>query len=193
MERVHRLRADLGAVLVGAGTVIHDDPKLTVKEDHVPNAPPVDKVVVDGKGRFPISSRFLRTRGRSIVITSDTCDRDWLGELKRARDNENLDLEILELGVKGGSIDPREILKALHDLDVTGILVEGGSQIIWEFVELGLFDRFTIYYGPMLIGGKGPTVMGGMGFMEAPTPIKLNKLEPTPDGGIVVEILPEAQ
>jgi riboflavin-specific deaminase-like protein len=193
MERVHRLRADLGAVMVGAGTVIHDDPKLMVKEEYVPEPPPLDKIVIDGKGRIPISSRFLRTRGRSIVVTSDTCDREWLGDLKRAGDNEGSDIEILQLEGKNGRIDPLEILNSVHGLDITGILVEGGSRIIWEFVELALFDRFTIYYGPMLIGGKGPTVMGGMGFMEAPTPVILNRIENTPDGGFLVEILPGDQ
>lgn len=193
MERVHRLRSDLGAILVGAGTIISDDPKLTIKEEYVPGAPPLEKIIIDGLGKVPLSSRSLRTEGRSIIITSHECDRQWHRSLKSVREEEGLDLEIVQLGSRGGKLDLEEAMEALYDLEVTGILVEGGSRTIWEFVELGLFDKFTIYYGPMLIGGSGPSIIGGMGFMESPTSIKIEKIKRTPDGGILVEMSPNDQ
>ncbi len=189
MKRVHQMRSELGAILVGAGTIIGDDPKLTVKDEYVPGAPSLNKIVIDGKGKIPVTSRFLRTKGRSIIVTSEGCDRTWLSELITAKEKEELELEIIELDGTDGRVDLQKMLKALHEMDIKKIMVEGGAQIIWEFVEQGLFDRFTIYYGPLLIGGKGPTVMDGIGFMKGAASIEIEKIVETPDGGFLVEMV----
>ncbi|MBN1540170.1 MAG: dihydrofolate reductase family protein [Candidatus Thermoplasmatota archaeon] len=189
VERVHRLRADIGAILVGAGTIITDDPKLTIKDDLIENAPSLTKVVLDGAGRIPAASRFLRTAGRSIVITSSLCDRKWYMGMQETAVREDLDLVIIEMETGSTRLDIPSVLTALFDRGIERILVEGGSEVIWEFVRSGCFDRFTIYFAPILVGGKGPSIMGGSGFTDPPQRLIVKSLTMTPDGGVLSELI----
>jgi 2,5-diamino-6-(ribosylamino)-4(3H)-pyrimidinone 5'-phosphate reductase len=182
------LRAELGSILVGARTVIADDPKLTVKSDFVEEAPPLNKVIIDGSGRVPPSSRVLRTVGRTLIMTSSNCDREWYLDLSEVREKEGLDLEIVKVGQKGPRLYIPDVLSELLERDVKAVLVEGGSETIWSFFELGLFDRFTIYFGPMMMGGNGPSILGGPGFSGDPSPIMIKDMVRTPEGGFLVDI-----
>jgi len=186
-ERVHKLRAELSAILVGAGTIVADDPKLTVKEDIVRNPPPLTKIVLDGAGKVSASSRFLRTNGRSIILTSDLCDSSWYEMITRTADIEGLELEVVRLSGENGRIDIGEAMGVLWEKGVRKVLVEGGAETISEFVRSGILDRFTIYFGPIMMGGNGPTIMGGPGLPGSPFEIDIEKLEMTPDGGFLVE------
>jgi riboflavin-specific deaminase-like protein len=170
MVRVHHLRQDTGSIVIGAGTVIADDPKLTVKTSIIRDGRPLNKIVIDGMGRIPISARFLRTPGRSIIASTRNHDPVRLEELEEAVIDEDLDVEILMLEGKEGRIDPEELLIELKDMGIDSILVEGGSSIIRQFVVKGLFDRFTVYYGPMVIGGNGPSIVDSV---EAPISLKV--------------------
>jgi len=157
MVRVHRLRADLGSIMVGAGTILMDDPKLTVKDEYT-SPVPLTKIIVDGKGRIPTSSRFLMTEGHSIIITSGDVSAGWLDDMSRTIEEEDLDTEIIIMDGDGYSIPMDAILKTLSEIGIDRILVEGGSTVIGEIVKCGIFDLFTIYYGPTLLGGKGPGI-----------------------------------
>ncbi|MGA1794129.1 MAG: RibD family protein [Thermoplasmatota archaeon] len=185
--RVHRLRAELGAILVGAGTITADDPKLRVKEEIVHDPPHLTKIVLDGTGKVPASSRFLRTGGRSVILTTEQCDPAWYETLLRTADKEGLDLEVVRMSGNDTRIDLQEALGALLERGVRKVLVEGGSETISEFVRCALFDRFTIYFGPIMIGGNGPTIMGGFGLPDSPLGMHIEKVEKTPDGGLLVE------
>ncbi|MBN1390350.1 MAG: dihydrofolate reductase family protein [Candidatus Thermoplasmatota archaeon] len=188
IERVHRLRAEMGAILVGAGTIIADDPKLMVKEEVVRNAPPLTKIILDGNGRIPMKARFLRTPGRSLIVTSTGCDEHWHNGMLEEAAREGLDLSILEIEAFGSRFDVSMALTAIHDEGVESILVEGGSNVIREFVGRGSYDRFTIYFGPMLVGGRGPSIMDEAVLATSPQRIEIISAEMTPDGGIIVEL-----
>jgi riboflavin biosynthesis pyrimidine reductase len=110
-----------------------------------------------------------------------------LASLERAREEEGLDLDLVVMEGDGTEIEIVKAMEALHELGVDRVLVEGGSRIIWEFVQNGLFDRFTIYFGAMFIGGSGPTIMGGEGAMD-PIGIRIVRKEHTTDGGTLVEL-----
>jgi riboflavin-specific deaminase-like protein len=159
MVRVHILRQELGSILVGAGTIIADDPKLTVKSSAVPDPRSLNKVVVDGKGRIPIGSRFLRTGGRSIIATTTECDMDHIENLRRIAVEEGFDIEVLFFKSGMGIVKLEDLLLKLGESGIESILVEGGSSIIRQFVEKDLYDRFTIYYGPIVVGGRGPSII----------------------------------
>lgn len=188
MKRVHLLRAELGSIMVGAGTVLSDDPKLTVKEDHVQDPPELLKIVVDGKGRIPAESRFLRTPGQSFVVTGENCDKQWLDKLSRAIEDDELEAEIIILKDDEGMIELSLLMEELAGMGVEAVLVEGGSSMIWHIVSQGLADRMTIYYGPMMIGGQGPTIVGGEGSDGEPIQLKIEKVEITEDGGMLVTL-----
>ncbi len=188
MRRVHTLRAKYGSILVGAGTVLADDPKLTVKEEHVPDPPPLMKVVLDGKGRISPGSRFLGTAGRSMVMTTDAVETEWVDAVVGS--SEAGEVEVVVLPGEKGIIPIPVVLHELKMRGVMGILVEGGSAVIWQFLRSGLVDRFTIYIGPMMVGGSGPSIAGGAGFPDSTFDLSLVCTTRTEDGGLFLDYVP---
>ena len=186
MVRVHTLRQELGAVLVGAKTVISDDPKLSVNPAYVAESSSITKIVIDGRGRIPLSSRFLRTEGRSYIFTSNEADADWLEGMLSGMEEEELDAEIIMMDGEDGFLDMGRVLSELHGLGVESILVEGGSGIIRQFITRGLYDRFTVFIGPLFVGGVGPSIFGSEALPE-PFGVKLISIERL-DSGLLVEL-----
>lgn len=186
MRRVHRLRAELGSILVGAGTITADDPKLTVKEEYAGERVYLNKIVIDGRGRIPEKARFLSTPGRSFIVTSTSADGEWLDSMKRIS-GAGADIDLIILPGDDGLLDLGAVLSELMSRGIDSILVEGGSRMIWEFVSGGFFDKFTIYYGPMIVGGTGPSVASGPGFPEDALKLVLRNTLITGDGGILIE------
>ncbi|NLL95323.1 MAG: diaminohydroxyphosphoribosylaminopyrimidine reductase [Thermoplasmatales archaeon] len=149
MDRVKALRAGYGSIAVGVGTVISDDPHLTVKglgRDENPV-----RVVIDPNGRTPDGALVLDGRARTVIATSSSCAREWAGA------------ETVRCG------DPFDLSSALRELGGMGIesmLVEGGGRTIWHFFDSGFVDRFTVFVGGVVIGGTGaPTPADGPGWV----------------------------
>jgi riboflavin-specific deaminase-like protein len=184
--RVHRLRSELGSVLVGAGTIIADDPKLTVNPDRAGGKKAITKIVLDGSGKISPSSRFLRTEGRSLIVTTGSCSKEWLASIEAL---EGIDLAI-EVLPGGPAMDPKACFRRLGDRGIRGVLVEGGSDTIARIVVSGCFDLMTVFYGPIMIGGGGPTIAGGMGFPGGAIPLKLTSVQRPQGGGLLVEYAP---
>jgi diaminohydroxyphosphoribosylaminopyrimidine deaminase/5-amino-6-(5-phosphoribosylamino)uracil reductase len=138
---LHRLRALVDAVVVGVGTVIADDPQLTVR--HVDGPHPA-RVVVDPNGRLPAAAKCLRDDGvRRVVVQAKT--RAWGGGV------ETLNIESV-----AGGMSPREILRALGGLGFKRILVEGGANTLSRFLDANCIDRLHVLMAPLIIGA-GPT------------------------------------
>ena len=141
IRHLHRLRALADAVIVGVGTVLHDDPRLTVRQ--VPGANPV-RVVIDPSGRAPDCARMLQDDGaRRIVIQA----------VERPRP---AGVEVIHLASTDGGIPPRDIVDALLARGLRRLLVEGGAKTIGRFLTAGLLDRLHISISPLIIG-DGPT------------------------------------
>ena len=183
-RRVHRLRASLGAILVGAGTIAADDPKLTVNPSYAGVSRDICKIVLDGRGRIDPASRFLRTEGRSIVVTTEAAKSEWLGAFKRLE--ASLDVELLILD-GGPDIDIDLCWSRLREEGVSGILVEGGSDTIFSILSSGSFDLLSVFMAPIIMGGKGPSIAGGAGFEDAPLRLHLRSIVQPPGGGILLE------
>lgn len=148
-DRVRELRRTYDAILVGVGTIISDDPHLTVKgrsreENQI-------RIVMDPHGRTPAGAQVMDDRARTIIVTSDDCAATWRGcDVVRSSDGIDLDHVLGELWEKG----------------VRSILVEGGGTTIASFFEAGAVDLFTVYVGSMIIGGSGaPTPVDGRGWV----------------------------
>lgn len=166
MARVYRLRNDADAVLVGVNTVISDDPKLTVKRKYVNEPRNPLRIVLDSRGRTPPNSRVLDGTAPSLVVTSEECDAQFDG------------VETLRCGK--GRVDLMRLLEILSERGIERVLVEGGGNVIWSFIEKGLFDELTIYVGSMVIGGSvSPTPADGEGATseEGIVPLKLVGIE----------------
>ncbi|WP_084627894.1 RibD family protein [Elstera litoralis] len=137
LTHLHCLRALVDGVLVGAGTVIADDPLLTVR--HVPGGQPA-RIVLDPNGRVPNSARLWNTPGRRIVLQRGTTARP-------------AGVEILPLpGGPGDAIAPSALLALLRTVGIKRLLVEGGATTLSHFLAAGMLDRLHLLIGPLIIG-----------------------------------------
>lgn len=150
MNRVKELRKKYDAVLVGVGTVLADDPHLTVKDlDYDTN--PI-RLIIDPHGKTPDEALVLDERAPTVMITSESCDRIWDCE------------ETFRFGVEDSLLDILESLA--EDIGIESILVEGGGETIAAFFAEGLVDRYTVFVGGLIIGGRtAPTPAGGEGWV----------------------------
>jgi len=150
IARVHALRNSVDAVLVGIGTVLADDPKLTVKEKYVKNPRQPVRVVLDSKGRTPENAQVLQGNAKTVIITTEECTRT-IGNAIMLRCGH----------VK---VDVRQAVHELEKLGIEKMLIEGGGTVIWEFLSMGLVDEISVYLGSIVIGGKeSPTMADGAG------------------------------
>jgi len=145
-KRVHELRNNVDAILVGIGTILADDPKLTVKEKFVEAPSHPLKVVLDSKGRTPPDAQ-LYDEGKYLIATAEDVDKPgWL----QCGDGDRVDLKIL--------------LDELSKRGVEELLVEGGGEVVYSFIKEGLVDELYLFVGSTMIGGKdAPTPADGQG------------------------------
>lgn len=150
MKRVHDLRNQCDAILVGIGTVLSDDPKLTVKESIIPDPNHPTRIVLDSNGRIPGDAEVLSSESPTIIVVSETCERKIDGAETIVCGKEQVDI-------------PR-LLEILDKKGIRTLLVEGGETMIWSFLKQKLAHELYIFVGSMIIGGiKSPTPCGGEG------------------------------
>jgi len=182
MRRVHLLRQEIGSILVGVNTVIMDDPKLTVKKDHVPTPRPLTKIVLDTEGRVPLDAKFLRTPGRSLIAVGDGSAPSLSDRILRADPHEELDVEVLTVRRSKEGLDLSDLSRSLLERGAERVMVEGGPTVIGSFLSAGLFDRLTVYVSPMLTGGNGPSFSKGHLMVKGPKKLELKGMEQIGEG-----------
>ena len=149
-RRVHKLRNRADAILVGVETVIADDPKLTVNAKYVRNPRSPIRIVLDSNGRTPRKALVLNGVARTIIVTNEKCDKDFPNA------------ETIRCGKE--EIELKKLMKILSKKGIETLLVEGGSRVIWSFLDSRIADEVNIFIGSIVIGGeKAPTAAGGAG------------------------------
>lgn len=175
MQRVKNLRKKYDAILVGVGTVLADDPHLTVKGlDYDSN--PI-RIIIDPHGRTPDDAKILDDDAPTIMVTTDECEKEF-------------DCE--ETITTGDKIDLKSMLEQLaEDVGIESILIEGGGETIANFFKEKLVDEYTVFIGGMLIGGRcAPTPADGDGWL-ADNGIKLElKNTEVLGNGVVLTFVP---
>ena len=154
IHRMYCMRNEHDAVLVGVGTVLSDDPRLTVKEKCIDEIKNPVRVVLDTKCRTPESALVVNPDAKTIIFTGCKCDKEY-----------GSNVEIIETKVnRGDLIDLETMLNILHEKGIKSLMVEGGSTVIWNFLYQRLVDEMFVYIGPIIVGGvKTPTLAGGEG------------------------------
>ena len=173
-ERVKSLRMKYESILVGVGTVLSDDPHLTVKGlDYDTN--PI-RIVIDPNGKTPDEALVLNESAPTVIVTTIGNERDWDCE------------EIVSIGKE---IDLKKVLEHLYDeIGIESILVEGGGETISHFFKEGLVDTYTVYVGDFIIGGRSaPTPVDGDGWVHPDgLRMRLESIERMGEGALLTYI-----
>lgn len=155
---VHEMRRASDAVLTGIGTVVADDPELTVRDVPMKGARTPLRVVLDSRLRISPQARVISDGSPTLIFTTSGRDKKNAGELgKRGA-------EVITVKADKGRVDLLAVLRELAARDVVDLMVEGGADINASFIEQGLADRLCLFVAPRVFGGAGaPAWMGGRG------------------------------
>jgi len=145
--------------VTGIGTVLADDPALTVRLDQPWPREPY-RVVVDGRARLPLDATLMRTGSRTRVVVAVGED----APAPRVAALESSGVTVLQCKSREGRVDVADVCARLFALDMTAVLLEAGGQLTGAFVQAGLVDRVAVFIAPKLLGGAdAPGPVGGSG------------------------------
>ena len=152
-EAMHLLRGENDAVLAGIGTVLRDDPRLTVRHALRPGKR-VTRVVLDSRLRIPLDARILNRSTKDKVIIFTGLD----APAKKRRDLEARSVVVIPVPGRAGRLNLGRVLKELGSREITALLVEGGRHVLSSFLDGGHADRLVLTVSPKLIGGAAAPV-----------------------------------
>ena len=148
---VHRLRHTVDAIMVGANTVLTDDPQLSARRcsgrGGKTRVQPL-RIIIDGKGKTPSTARVFKEPGKTLIVAAKPMDE------QKAKALMGAGAEIVELPAKENIIDLEELFKLMGQRQVASILVEGGSDLFGSLFDRYLVDKVLVYIAPIIIGGK---------------------------------------
>ena len=181
-QYIHSLRNELKGIMVGVNTVIVDDPELTTRLDGGAGRNPI-RIVVDSKGRLPLSARMFKNGTENPVIIATT---------KNFPEEKRLFLEaaghrILILPEYDGLVDLKMLMCELGGLGIDGILLEGGGTLNESALKNGIVDEIQFIIAPLLIGGRNAiTPVEGTGFNTVDEGIRLQQMTTRPIGNDIL-------
>lgn len=163
--RVHKLRSNVDAILVGKNTILQDDPLLTVRYAKGKNP---TRIVLDSLGQIPTSSKIVQTSHKipTIIAVSKKASRKNLARLGK------FPLDVIIAGKT--KVELKRLLKFLYQKNIRTILLEGGGTTNWDFVRQGIIDEVIVTVTPYLVGGKdAKTLVEGDGFGQISKSLRL--------------------
>lgn len=155
---VHRLRSLHDAILVPIGTVLADDPQLTVRLDpsNLPNGPIGDgqpiRIIVDSRGRIPLSARCLHGAGADAEVIVAMTDDVAPSKIAALRSHG---VRIWTGPSVDGHVDIKALTQDLAQLEISSVFVESGPTFAGALFDAGLVDRVTAFIAPLVLGGAG--------------------------------------
>jgi 2,5-diamino-6-(ribosylamino)-4(3H)-pyrimidinone 5'-phosphate reductase len=185
--RVDRMKAESDAIMVGIGTVLADNPSLTVKsaelrEKRVQRGQEENpiRIVVDSLARTPLNADLLhKGNGIRIIAISERADAARVENLKRWA-------TVIQVGES--EVDLRDLMQILGGRGIHRLMVEGGGRLIGALFREHLVDELTTYVGNVVIGGDAsPTPADGTGFLKEEEFVRLHLEEVSPlEEGILI-------
>ncbi len=156
LDRLHKLRTKVDAIIIGKNTLVRDNPLLTVRYSKGKN--PI-RIILDSKGEISDKSKILQTSAKvpTIIAVSKKITKSNLQKLN------NFPVQVIVAGDK--SVNIKSLLKKLSEKKIKKILVEGGGTVNWEFIKQNIFDELIITVSPFVIGGNDSiSFVQGSGF-----------------------------
>jgi len=167
LRRLHRLRSSVDAVIIGISTVIADNPRLTARLVKRHGTTPV-RIIVDSIGRIPLDSKILKSASKINTIVAVT---------KRASDGrvdkiKSAGAIVIVAGTK--TVDLTELFSILKKMGFNKILVEGGGELNWSILQLGIVNELMVTIAPRIVGGRtATTLVEGDGYKRVSDGIKM--------------------
>lgn len=165
LARLHKLRSQVDAILIGKNTLNLDDPLLTVRYSRGKN--PI-RIILDSRGTISEESKILKTSNKvkTIIAVSKKISKKNLQKLK------NYPIEIMVIGKD--QVNIKLLIKNLGKRKIKTILLEGGGTINWEFIKKNMVDEFFITITPFILGGtESISLVQGEGFEKIKNSLRL--------------------
>ena len=165
--RVHKLRSSVDGIVVGISTVLEDNPMLSVRYYSKGTKDPV-RIIVDSNARIPLNSRIIRSSKniQTIVATTPNASTRKIKELKKAG------VQVLVSGKR--KVNIKNLFQQLENLGLKRILVEGGGEINWSVLKIGLANELIVTISPVVVGGRdAKTLVEGEGIANITSGIKM--------------------
>jgi len=168
-KEAHRLRYLSDAVMVGTGTIIKDDPRLNVRLLKAGRQPV--PVVLDMKLKTPVSSKIFSAHENVIIVTGKSHDAN------RRRKLEAAGATVIEAKTgRDGLLDLRDAARRLGKMEITSLLIEGGSRTAALALKSGIVDKVVFFYAPRIIGAEGLSMVGDMGISRIRSSFKIERV-----------------
>lgn len=177
-ERVHQMRDQVDAILVGAGTVLKDNPRLTTRLKKGKGCNPA-RVILDTRAEIPLKAKVFQRarRERVIYVTARGTSAIRVNKLHESG------VQVYVLPDRNGRISLKKLIKLLGQSGVTSILVEGGGGLNSSLLREGIVDKVVFFLAPIIIGGgSAPGVVGGPGIKNLKQALNIKGLTITPVG-----------
>jgi 2,5-diamino-6-(ribosylamino)-4(3H)-pyrimidinone 5'-phosphate reductase len=171
LRRLHRLRSSVDAVIIGISTVIADNPKLTVRLVKRHGTTPV-RIIVDSIGRIPLDSKILKSASKinTIVAVTKRASDERVDKIKSAG------AIVIVAGTK--TVDLKELFFILKKMGFNKILVEGGGELNWSILQLGIVNELMVTVAPRIVGGRtATTLVEGDGYDRISDGIKMELIK----------------
>ena len=153
--RVHHLRKEFDAIMVGINTVLIDNPKLTIHKIEANKEENPVRIIVDSKARTPL---VLNNDAKTIILVSNEAPQENIDKLEKKS-------TVIVCG--DNHVNLKEALNKLYDMGISSILLEGGSTLNFSMFKEELIDEISICIGSKILGGKkSKTFVDGEGFKQ---------------------------
>ena len=170
-KQVHIDRNKYSAIMVGVGTIIHDNPMLNCRTENSNN--PL-RVICDTNLKTPLTSNVVKTANQiPTLIATSSEDYD------KCMKYESYGCNLLKLPKEDNSINLTELMKALGEMKIDSVIVEGGAMINWSIMKSSLINKVQVYIGAKLFGGidaKTPIAGTGLAFPNESIAMKLSNI-----------------
>lgn len=159
---LHETRAKVDGIMVGAETIRTDNPYLTVR--YVKGKNPT-RIIPTSTANIPLNSNILKKDAPTIIVTTESAPEENVKALSEF-------VEVVKIGKD--KLDFIKMMDFLYSRGIHNLMVEGGSTLNWNLINLGLVDEIRIIHMPFIVGGTDtPTLVGGEGFKSLDEVVRL--------------------